>query len=118
MSLQKDDQARQDFLSITLKALRDESYKERLVADPAKGIQELFPEFNTDIEIVVQDQTKPGTIYLNISPTEAAFLYEGIEDLELNEEDLELVAGGLQQDGNGNCGVCTITNAWYSCWGA
>ena len=112
-----EDQVRQHLLSVTLKALKDQSYKERLLANPTKAIQEVYPKFKVEGEgeIVIQDQTDTNTLYLNISSLEAGLLYESIEDFELSEEDLEMVAGGQQLD-NGNCG-CTVTttNGWQ-CW--
>lgn len=109
----KQNQAKQELLRITLKALKDESYKERLIVNPKEAIQEVSPGFNEDVvNIVVQDQTSEDTLYLNISPLEASLLYETLDDIELNEEDLEMVAGGMVDD-NGNCGC---HNNGFTCW--
>ena len=115
MSSQKKDSNREDLLRITLKALREESYKERLMKDPTKAIRELYPEFASDAKIVVQDQTKPDTLYVNVSPVEAGLLYEGMEDFELTEEDLEMVAGGVA-DANGVCWGNVFCGVNWTCW--
>lgn len=114
MSTQKQNQDRQATLEITLKALRDASFKEKLMANPLGTIKELYPEFSSEFKVVVTDQTAPKTVYINISQVMAALLYEGIEEMELCEEDLEIVSGGTMaaNDTNYGCGAnvykCTV----------
>jgi hypothetical protein len=77
--------------TIISKAWDDESFKEALIANPAEAIKEAtgetvkLPEGKT---LVVKDQTDESVIYLNI-PAEPNF-----DDMELNDEQLEAVAGG------------------------
>lgn len=110
MNAQNQDQTKKALLEITVKALKDESYKKRLEANPVEAIKEVFPDFSTDAKIVVQDQTDSNVVYLNISPFAAASLYESIEELELNEAELELISGGAAADNN--YGLCNIKFNW------
>jgi len=92
--MSSENQNNETVLKVTLKALRDASYKKRLIANPVEAIKELYPEFNAETEIIVQDQTAPKKVYINVSPAMASLLYETSDDLELCEEDLEMVSGG------------------------
>jgi len=70
----------------------NETFKQELVENPVEAIEKLtgekviLPEGKT---LVVRDQTNKETIYINI-PAE-----QSMEDVELNEEQLEAVAGGM-----------------------
>ena len=74
------------------KAWESATFKDQLVKNPLATIQE-FTNKNFSLpdnkRIVVEDQTNESVIYFNI-PTEPNF-----DGLELTEEQLELVAGGL-----------------------
>ena len=76
---------------IVQKVWEDPKFKKSLLADPAEAIENLtgqslrIPEGKS---LVVVDQTDPSTIYFNL-PAEP-----NLEDLELNEEQLEAIAGG------------------------
>jgi hypothetical protein len=76
---------------IITKAWEDEAFKKELIANPVKAIEELtgekinLPEGKT---IEVKDQTDASVVFINI-PTEPS-----LESMELNEEQLEAVAGG------------------------
>lgn len=75
------------------KAWEDSAFKDELIANPIAAIEKLsggkvnLPEGKT---IVVRDQTDASTVYINI-PVE-----QTMDDVELNEEQLEAVAGGKQ----------------------
>jgi len=79
------------FQTVINKAWEDESFKKSLLTNPIEAIETLtgekvsLPEGKT---LVVRDQTSEETIYINI-PAE-----QKMEDVELNEEQLEAVAGG------------------------
>ena len=78
-------------------ALEDKAFKERLIANPAAGITELYPDFAPGKPVVVVDQSDDiHTQYLNISRVNYSSLGGNVEDLELelSEEELEMVAGG------------------------
>ncbi|MCK8496021.1 NHLP leader peptide family RiPP precursor [Spirosoma sp. RP8] len=76
---------------IVQKAWEDATFKAELVANPLSAIEKLIgqklnlPQGKT---LLVRDQTDEGTVYINL-PTKV-----NTEDVELNEEQLETVAGG------------------------
>lgn len=75
------------------KAWEDSNFRKSLITDPVKAIENLtgakivLPEGKT---LVVNDQTDKSKVYMNI-PSEP-----NIEDIELTEEQLEIIAGGGQ----------------------
>ncbi|WP_272149794.1 NHLP leader peptide family RiPP precursor [Tenacibaculum aiptasiae] len=77
--------------TIIHKAWEDNSFKQHLIENPIDAIKNLtgenvkVPEGKT---IVVRDQTDSSFIYINI-PAEP-----NMDDMELTEEQLEIVAGG------------------------
>jgi hypothetical protein len=79
------------YAEIVQKAWEDADFKKELVANPVAAIEKLtgkklnLPEGKT---LVVRDQTDESTVYINI-PAKAEV------DAELNEEQLEAVAGGV-----------------------
>lgn len=89
MNLTKEQELMQTIIN---KAWEDETFKQALVSNPVAAIEKLtgeqlvLPEGKT---LVVRDQTSEETIFINI-PSET-----NLEDVELNEEQLEAVAGGL-----------------------
>lgn len=96
MSLQAKNEQKAFLKEVNIKALSDSSFKERLIANPVEAIQELYPGFNPgETKIVVQDQTAPETVYINISRTMVELIAGSSEELELTEEELEMVAGGI-----------------------
>ncbi len=84
-------QEQQLFMTVIQKAWEDETFKQELIDSPVEAIEKLtggkvsLPEGKT---LVVRDQTDESTVYINI-PTE-----QNDVDVELNEEQLEAVAGG------------------------
>ncbi|MFD0862935.1 NHLP leader peptide family RiPP precursor [Sungkyunkwania multivorans] len=90
MELSKEQQLYQ---TIVNEAWENEDFKAELLKDPAAAIEKLtgerlnLPEGKT---LVVRDQTDAATVYINI-PAE-----QRTDDVELNEEQLEAVAGGLR----------------------
>ena len=82
-------------------AWENADFKKKLIDSPLTAIEELtgeklnIPEGKT---FVVRDQTDESTVYINI-PAE-----QKLEDVELSEEQLEAVAGGVIGGPNGeNC---------------
>ncbi|MCF2873147.1 MULTISPECIES: NHLP leader peptide family RiPP precursor [unclassified Tenacibaculum] len=79
------------FQTIVHKAWEDNEFKQQLINNPIPTIENLtgetirVPEGKT---IVVRDQTDSSIIYINI-PAEP-----DMDDIELTEEQLEIVAGG------------------------
>ena len=77
--------------TLTKKAWESTAFKEQLISNPKKAIQNItekeikLPENTT---IVVEDQTDTSNIYLNI-PRKV-----NVESLELTDEQLEMVSGG------------------------
>ena len=71
-------------------ALNDKEFKTSLINNPAKVIKEKYGlTLKSDLNCVVEDQTDPSVIYLNIPRK-----FEVDDSLELTEEQLEKVAGG------------------------
>jgi len=94
MKLTEQQQKAQEFLSsIYTKAWEDKTFKQELVDNPIEALNKFtgkvanFPE---DKQVVVQDQTNPNNIYINIP------VKPNLDDVELSEEQLEAVAGGVQ----------------------
>jgi len=79
------------FQTIVQKAWEDTAFKQELIANPVNAIENLtgkrvkLPDGKT---IVVRDQTDASIVYINI-PAEP-----NMDDMELNEEQLEIIAGG------------------------
>lgn len=79
------------YAEIVQKAWEDADFKKELISNPVAAIEKLtgkklnLPEEKT---LVVRDQTDESTVYINI-PAKAEV------DAELNEEQLEAVAGGV-----------------------
>ena len=84
--------------TIVHKAWEDDAFKQELIANPVAAIEKAtgervnLPEGKT---IVVRDQTDESTVYINIPAKQK------MDDVELNEEQLEAVAGGVW--GPGGC---------------
>ena len=77
------------------KAWEDADFKKRLVADPNKAIEEYTGkriELPEGIRLVVNDQTDPRYLDINIPPKFDSDVYE---DIELTDEQLEAVSGGV-----------------------
>lgn len=92
MKLTLQQQKSQELLhTIITKAWEDEDFKHALIEDPinvierATGERVRLPEGKT---LIVRDQSNEAVIYINI-PSEA-----DIQDMELNEDQLEDIAGG------------------------
>jgi hypothetical protein len=80
------------YAEIVQKAWDDAEFKKELIANPIAAIEELtgkklnIPKGKT---LVVRDQTDDSIIYINIPAKRNA------EDIELNDEQLDAVAGGI-----------------------
>jgi len=92
MELTSKQQKSQELLQTVIhKAWEDEAFKQELVANPLDAIEKAtgervsLPKGKT---LIVKDQTNDTTIYINI-PAEP-----NMEDIELSEAQLEVVAGG------------------------
>ncbi len=79
------------FQTIVQKAWEDNDFKQELIANPLDAIESLtgvrlnLPQGKT---IVVLDQTDDSVVYINIP------VQPNMEDVELTEEQLEIIAGG------------------------
>ena len=77
---------------VIIKAWEDGSFKQELIESPIEAIEKLtgkkvrIPEGKT---LIVRDQSDESTVFINI-PAQ-----QNLDDVELNEEQLEAVAGGL-----------------------
>jgi hypothetical protein len=81
--------------SIVKKAWEDPEFKTNLMTNPVATIESFLghsinlPEGKT---ITVVDQSNSSTIFINI-PAEPS-----MEDMELNEEQLDLISGGIDRN--------------------
>ncbi len=86
--------AEQKFLQTIIgKAWEDDAFKQELIENPLDAIEKLTGEKLTLPEgktLVVRDQTDESMVYINIP------LEPNVDDIELNEDQLEAVAGGIQ----------------------
>ena len=79
------------YQEVIQKAWEDVEFKKELTVNPLEAIEKLtgvrlnLPEGK---RIVVRDQTDESTVYINIPAKQE------MDDVELNEEQLEAVAGG------------------------
>ena len=93
---------------IVQRAWEDPQFKSELMANPSEAIEKLtgrkfnLPQGKT---LVVRDQTNEDTFYINIP------VKPKTDDVELNEEQLEVVAGGITGI-IGDDGGCIPTFPW------
>jgi hypothetical protein len=89
------------YAEIVQKAWEDADFKKELISNPVAAIEKLtgkklnLPEGKT---LVVRDQTDESTVFINIPVSPEV-------DAELNEEQLEAVAGGCQWGDSGTGGI-------------
>lgn len=75
--------------TLAQKAWESSSFKEQLIKNPASTIESVTgKKMQPGIRIIVEDQTDTSKIYLNI-PRKIE-----LDELELSDEQLEMVAGG------------------------
>ena len=97
MELRNEDQL---FQQVITEAWENADFKTELIANPVAAIEKLtrqklnIPNGKT---LVVRDQTSEDTIYINIQGK------SNLDDVELNEEQLEAVAGGIVDGPYGGC---------------
>lgn len=88
MALTKEEQLLHTIVS---KAWEDKDFKKELITNPIKAIEEITGQqinLPPGKRIVVHDQTDDTIIHINISAP------INIENMELSEEQLEIIAGG------------------------
>jgi hypothetical protein len=84
-------QEQKTYAEIVQKAWDDANFKNQLIDNPVAAIETLTgKKVNLPVgkTLVVRDQTDESTVYINI-PSKS-----NMDDVELNEEQLEAVAGG------------------------
>ncbi len=82
------------------KAWESSNFKEQLIANPVSTIESVTgKKMQSGISIIVEDQTDASTIYLNI-PRKIE-----LDELELSDEQLEMVAGGTDVGFGILCGL-------------
>ena len=88
MQLSKEQEAN---FAIIKKCWEDETFKQKLITNPKKTIEEFGGEsinLPTGVKMIVNDQTDTSFLHFNIPPM------PNVEDFELNEVQLETIAGG------------------------
>jgi hypothetical protein len=86
-------QEQKSYAEIVQKAWDDADFKKELTANPVAAIEKLMGKkinLPAGKTLVVRDQTDESIVYINI-PAQL----KNTADAELNEEQLELVAGGV-----------------------
>lgn len=94
MEITKEQQVLQQVIN---EAWENETFKAELIANPVEAIEKLTGE-KLDLngrELIVRDQTAEDTVFINIPAAPEV-------DAELNEAQLEAVAGGVYDDVSGN----------------
>jgi hypothetical protein len=75
--------------TLAQKAWESSAFKEQLINNPVSTIESVTGQkLQTDLKIVVEDQTDESVVYLNIPAK------PDLSTLELTDEQLEMVAGG------------------------
>lgn len=88
-------QEQQLFQQVINEAWENAAFKAELIADPVAAIESLtgqrvnIPEGKT---LVVRDQSEDNVVYVNVPASQST------DDVELNEEQLEAVSGGVHGD--------------------
>ncbi len=93
-------QEQRTYAEIVQKAWDDADFKKQLTTNPVAAIEQFLGkklDLPAGRTLVVRDQTDESTVYINI-PAQP----KNIVDVELNEEQLEAVAGGII-GGDGGC---------------
>jgi len=88
MELTKEQKVMQQIIS---EAWNNEAFRKELVVNPIEAIEKLTGQeirLPDGKKLVVRDQMDENIVYINI-PNE-----QNLEDVELNEEQLEAIAGG------------------------
>ncbi|GAA3522349.1 hypothetical protein GCM10022393_41120 [Aquimarina addita] len=92
MTLTENQEKAQDILQqIFTNAWENDTFKEELIADPVVSIEKITgKKCNTEgTKVIIEDQTDSNIVFLNI-PRKPDF-----ENLQLTDEQLEIVAGGI-----------------------
>lgn len=91
------------------KAWESSTFKEQLMENPVSTIESVTGQkMQPDINIVVEDQTDTSKVYLNI-PRKIE-----IDELELTDEQLEIVAGGTDLVAGIALGCILVAGAYYA----
>ncbi|MEA5427832.1 MULTISPECIES: NHLP leader peptide family RiPP precursor [Arcicella] len=95
--------------TLAQKAWESSAFKEQLIENPISTIESVTGQkMQSDIKIIVEDQTDTSKIYLNI-PRKIE-----IDELELTDEQLETVAGGTDLITGIALGVILVAGAYYA----
>jgi len=83
------------------KVKEDAQFKKNLLENPTVGIEIFLGRRVTlpkGMKIVVVDQTDPSTIFINLPSIQSTEAIQSTEDVELSEEQLDIVSGGVAGD--------------------
>ena len=93
MKLTKQQQESQELTNVIIsKCWEDETFKQKFISNPEQTIFDFTGKklnMPKGKEFIVNDQTNNNKVYFNIPPK------PDLESMELSDEQLELVAGGL-----------------------
>lgn len=80
------------YQAIIDEAWKNESFKQELISNPKSSIEKVLGKklkVHEDTKFVIEDQTNTDLVYLNIPRK------PDLDNLELSDEQLEMVAGGI-----------------------
>ena len=110
MKLTEQQKAQKFLMSIYSKAWQNNEFKQSLISNPIETLNKLtgktanLPKNKT---VIVEDQTNSNLIYINI-PAKPS-----LEDIELNEERLDTVAGGVKEFKEWRDGLVDEVTSWF-----
>lgn len=95
--------------TLTERSWESSTFKEQLVKNPVSTIESVTGQkMQSSMKIIVEDQTDNSKIYLNI-PRKMV-----IDELELTDEQLEMVAGGTDLVTGIVLGCVLVAGAYYA----
>lgn len=92
IELEQQEKSAELMKTLRQKAWESSAFKEQLIKNPVEVIEQVVGQGLLNLDgkrIVIEDQTDESIIYLNIPQN------VNIDELELTEEQLEMIAGGV-----------------------
>lgn len=112
ISVEQQEKGTELLKTLAQKAWENSAFKEQLIKNPTATIEQItgISQATINKKIVVEDQTDESIIYLNI-PAKINY-----DELELTEEQLEMIAGGLTPVAAVACYAVGVGIGLGLCW--